>query len=165
VTVPFLDLKAPYLELKPEIDSAIHRVLDSGWYILGEEVESFEASYANYCGAQSCVGVANGLDALFLSLKAMGIGPGDEVIVPSHTFVATWLAVSRVGATPVAVEPREDTYNIDPDKIERKITKKTKAIIPVHLYGQPADLDPIIALAKKHNLKVLEDAAQAQGNV
>jgi dTDP-4-amino-4,6-dideoxygalactose transaminase len=163
MNIPFNNLQAGYHELKPEIDAAVHRVLESGWYILGEEVETFEASYASYCGAQSCVGVANGLDALFLSLKAMGIGPGDEVIVPSHTFVATWLAVSRCGATPVPVEPREDTYNIDPDKIESKITNRTKAIIPVHLYGQPADLDPIIALARKYDLKVLEDAAQAHG--
>tara|TARA_R110002072_G_scaffold13418_7_gene56206 strand:+ start:39219 stop:40331 length:1113 start_codon:yes stop_codon:yes gene_type:complete len=161
--VPFFDLQAAYPELKSEIDSAVHRVLESGWYIAGEEVEAFEGGYAGYCGAQSCVGVANGLDALFLSLKAMDIGPGDEVIVPSHTFVATWLAVSRCGATPVAVEPREDTYNIDPDKIEARITDKTRAIIPVHLYGQPADLDPILALTKKYNLKLLEDAAQAHG--
>lgn len=161
--VPFLDLQAAYLELKPEIDNAVQRVLESGWYILGEEVESFEKSYASYCEAQYCVGVANGLDAIFLSLKAMSIGPGDEVIVPSNTYIATWLAVSRCGATPVPVEPLENTYNIDPDKIESKITNKTKAIIPVHLYGQPADLDPIMALAKKYNLKILEDAAQAQG--
>ena len=163
MNVPFFDLQGAYFELRSEIDAAVHRVLESGWYILGEEVETFESSYANYCGAQSCIGVANGLDALFLCLKAMDIGPGDEVIVPSHTFVATWLAVSRCGATPVPVEPCENTYNIDPDKIESKITEKTKAIIPVHLYGQPADLDPIMALAKRFDLKVVEDAAQAQG--
>jgi dTDP-4-amino-4,6-dideoxygalactose transaminase len=159
----FLDLRSAYLELKPEIDTACQRVFDSGWYISGEEVESFETSYASYCGAKYCVGVANGLDALFLSLKAMGIEQHDEVIVPSNTYIATWLAVSRCGATPVPVEPREDTYNIDPDKIEAAITEKTRAIIPVHLYGQPADMEPILALARKYNLRVLEDAAQAQG--
>lgn len=161
--VPFLDLQASYLELQSELDSACRRVLKSGCYILGEEVEAFEASYAGYSEARHCVGVANGLDALFLSLKAMGIGTGDEVIVPSHTFIATWLAVSRCGAIPIPVEPREDTYNIDADRIEGKITDRTRAIIPVHLYGQPADLDPIISLAHKYELKVLEDAAQAHG--
>jgi dTDP-4-amino-4,6-dideoxygalactose transaminase len=161
--IPFIDLQGPYNELKSEIDTAIQRVLESGWYILGEEVEAFEASYASYCEAEHCVGVANGLDALFLALKAMDVGPGDEVIVPSNTYIATWLAVSRCGAIPVPVEPREYTYNIDPDKIESRITEATKAIIPVHLYGQPADIDPIMALARKYNLKVLEDAAQAQG--
>jgi dTDP-4-amino-4,6-dideoxygalactose transaminase len=163
MNVPFLDLQLVYIELKSEIDTAVQRVLESGRYILGEEVEAFESIYASYCEAHHCVGVANGLDALFLALRALGIEPGDEVIVPSHTFIATWLAVSRCGATPVPVEPREDTYNIDPENIESRITEKTKAIIPVHLYGQPADLDPIMALARKYNLKVLEDAAQAQG--
>lgn len=161
--VPFANLKLSYLELKREIDAAVQRVLESGWYILGREVETFECGYAGYAGAKHCVGVGNGLDALFLSLKAMNVGPGDEVIVPSHTFIATWLAVSRCGATPIAVEPLEDTYNIDSDQIESRITSKTKAIIAVHLYGQSADLDPIISLARKYNLKVLEDAAQAQG--
>lgn len=163
MNIPFLDLQAAYLELKPEIDAACQRVLESGWYVSGEEVEAFESSYAHYSEAQHCVGVANGLDGLFLALKAMDIGPGDEVIVPSNTYIATWLAVSRCGATPVPVEPREDTYNIDADKIESKLTAKTRAIIPVHLYGQPADLDPIMDLARKHQLKILEDAAQAQG--
>ncbi len=161
--IPFLNLQAAYLELKPEIDTAVQRVLESGWYILGEEVSSFESDFADYCEAQHCIGVGNGLDALFLALQAMGVGSGDEVIVPSNTYIATWLAVSRCGAIPVPVEPREDTYNIDPNKIEEKITEKTKVILPVHLYGQPADLDPILALAKKHSLKVLEDAAQSQG--
>lgn len=163
MSMPFLDLRAAYLELKSEIDAACQRVLESGWYILGEEVEAFETSFASYCEANHCVGLGNGLDALFIALKAMGLGPGDEVIVPSNTYIATWLAVSRCGATPVPVEPREDTYNIDPEKIESKITEKTKVIIPVHLYGQPADLDPILALAHKYKLKVLEDGAQAQG--
>jgi dTDP-4-amino-4,6-dideoxygalactose transaminase len=161
--IPFLDLRAGYLELKDELDEACARVMDSGWYIFGEEVSSFEKAYAEFCEANHCVGVGNGLDALFLCLKAMGVGPGDEVIVPSNTYIATWLAVSRCGATPVPVEPRKDTYNIDPEKIEGKITERTKAIIPVHLYGQPADLDPIMQLAGQYGLKVLEDAAQAQG--
>lgn len=161
--IPFLDLCASYLELKPEIDSAIARVLDSGWYILGPEVEAFEAEYAAYCEAEHAIGVANGLDALHLALLAMGVGPGDEVIVPSNTYIATWLAVSHCGATPVPVEPNERTYNINPDLIEAAITPRTKVILPVHLYGQPADLDPILAIAQKHGLRVLEDAAQAHG--
>lgn len=161
--VPFLDLRAAYLELKPEIDAAVARVLDSGWYIGGEEVESFEAEWAAYCEANHAVGVGNGLDALHLALKALGVGPGDEVIVPSNTYIATWLAVSHCGATPVPVEPDERTYNIDPTLIEAAITPRTKVILPVHLYGQPADLDPILAIARKHNLKVVEDAAQAHG--
>ena len=161
--VPFLDLHAAYQELKPEIDAAIARVLDSGWYILGPEVEAFEAEYAAYCQAKHAIGVANGLDALHLALLAMGVGPGDEVIVPSNTYIATWLAVSQCGATPVPVEPLEATYNIDPARIEAAITPRTKVILPVHLYGQPADLDPILAIARKHGLRVLEDAAQAHG--
>jgi dTDP-4-amino-4,6-dideoxygalactose transaminase len=163
VKVPFLDLRAAYLELKPEIDAAVARVLDSGWYIGGEEVESFEADWAAYCEANHAVGVGNGLDALHLALKALGVGPGDEVIVPSNTYIATWLAVSHCGATPVPVEPDERTYNIDPTLIEAAITPRTKVILPVHLYGQPADLDPILALAKKYSLRVVEDAAQAHG--
>ncbi|WP_300034071.1 DegT/DnrJ/EryC1/StrS aminotransferase family protein [uncultured Roseobacter sp.] len=161
--VPFLDLHAGYLALKPEIDAAVARVLDSGWYILGPEVVSFEASFAAYCKAGECIGVANGLDALILSLRALGIGAGDEIIVPSNTFIATWLAVSAVGAIPVPVEPSPSTYNIDPDRIKQAITLSTKAIIAVHLYGQPADLDPIIETAKEHGLAVIEDAAQAHG--
>lgn len=161
--IPFLDLKAPYIELKKDIDDAIARVLNSGWYIGGVETESFESEYANYCGAKYCVGVANGLDALHLTLLAMGVGPGDEVIVPSNTYIATWLAVSQCGATPVPVEPIEGTYNIDPTLIECVISPKTKVILPVHLYGQPADLDPILAIAKKYGLYVLEDGAQAHG--
>lgn len=161
--IPFLDVGAGYIELKPEIDSAIARVLNSGWYILGPEVEAFEAEYAAYCEAAHSVGVANGLDALHLALRAMEVGPGDEVIVPSNTYIATWLAVSQCGATPVPVEPVEATFNIDPDLIEAAVTPRTKVILPVHLYGQPADLDPILAIARKHGLKVLEDAAQAHG--
>jgi dTDP-4-amino-4,6-dideoxygalactose transaminase len=138
-------------------------VLDSGWYILGEEVEAFEAEYAAFCEAKYCVGVGNGLDALTLALRALDIGAGDEVIVPSDTYIATWLAVSAVGATPVPVEPVEATYNIDPNRIEAAITPRTRAILPVHLYGQPADMDPILTIAKKQRLAVVEDAAQAHG--
>jgi len=161
--VPFLDLRASYLELKAEIDLAIERVLNSGHYILGPELSSFESHFATYCGANEGVGVANGLDALYLTLLAMGVGAGDEVIVPSNTYIATWLAVSQCGAIPIPVEPDERTYNIDPSRIEAAISKKTKVILPVHLYGQPADLDPILTIAKAHGLRVLEDAAQAHG--
>ena len=161
--IPFLNLRDSYLELKPEIDAAVARVLDSGWYILGPEVEAFESEYAEYCQATYCVGLADGLDALHLGLKAMGVGPGDEVIVPSNTYIATWLAVSQCGAVPVPVEPVERTYNINPELIEAAITTRTKVILPVHLYGQPCDMDPILAIAKKHDLKVLEDGAQAHG--
>lgn len=161
--IPFLNLRDAYLELKPEIDSAVARVLDSGWYILGPEVEAFEKEYATHCQSEHCVGLADGLDALYLGLKALGVGPGDEVIVPSNTYIATWLAVSQCGAVPVPVEPDDRTYNIDPALIEQSITPRTKVILPVHLYGQPADMDPIQAIAKKHGLYVLEDAAQAHG--
>lgn len=161
--IPFLDLGAAYRELKPEIDAAVARVLDSGWYILGPEVEAFEAEWAGYCEAQHAVGVANGLDALTLALRALDIGPGDEVIVPSNTYIATWLAVSGIGATPVPVEPVASTYNIDAERIEAAITSRTRAILPVHLYGQPADLDPILDIARRHGLRVIEDAAQAHG--
>jgi len=161
--VPFLDLTASYLELKDEFDAAYTRVMESGWYILGKEVEAFEDEFAAYCGTTYCVGVANGLDALTLIVRAYGIGVGDEVIVPSNTYIATWLAVTHAGAIPVPVEPEELTYNIDPLKIEQAITPKTKAIMVVHLYGQPADMDPINTLAKKYGLKVIEDSAQAHG--
>lgn len=163
MNVPFLDLKATYEELKPEFDEAYQRVMNSGWYLLGQELEAFEVEYAAYCEAKYCIGVANGLDALHLILRAYDIGPGDEVIVPAHTFIATWLAVSYVGATPVPVEVDQKTYNIDPERIKAAITSRTKAIMPVHLYGQPADMDPILAIANKHGLKVIEDSAQAQG--
>jgi dTDP-4-amino-4,6-dideoxygalactose transaminase len=161
--IPFLDLREAYLELKSDIDRAVARVLDSGWYILGPEVEAFEAEFAAYCEAQHAVGVANGLDALHLALRALGVAQGDEVIVPSNTYIATWLAVSQCGATPVPVEPDERTFNINPASIEAAITSRTRVILPVHLYGQPADLDPILAIARKHGLYVLEDAAQAHG--
>ncbi|GMV31759.1 MAG: aminotransferase [Rhodanobacteraceae bacterium] len=161
--VPFLDLKAAYLELKPEIDAAIARVLESGWYILGEEVEAFETEFAGYCGSQHCIGVANGLDALHLALRALDVGPGDEVIVPSNTYIATWLAVSQAGATPVPVEPDPLTHNLDPSRVAAAITPRTRVLMPVHLYGQPVDLDPVLALAHQHGLRVVEDAAQAHG--
>ncbi|SDF28507.1 DegT/DnrJ/EryC1/StrS family aminotransferase [Sporomusa acidovorans] len=161
--IPFLDLKAPYQELKDEFDAAYQRVMNSGWYILGQELDLFEQEFAAYCGVKHCIGVGNGLEALHLVLRAWGIGQGDEVIVPANTYIATWLAVSYAGATPVPVEPRADTYNIDPEKIESAITKKTKAVIAVHLFGQAAPVNEIIAIANKYNLKVLEDAAQAHG--
>ncbi|NTU72610.1 DegT/DnrJ/EryC1/StrS family aminotransferase [Candidatus Roizmanbacteria bacterium] len=161
--VPFCDLKSPYLELKDELDAAYHRVMESGRYILGKEVEVFESEFASYCETNYCVGVANGLDALHLIIRAFGIGQGDEVIVPSNTFIATWLAVSHAGATPIPVEPDEHTYNIDSKRIESAITHRTKAIIVVHLYGQPADVDAVNEIAKKHKIKVIEDAAQAHG--
>jgi dTDP-4-amino-4,6-dideoxygalactose transaminase len=161
--VPFLELKPAYLEYKDEFDAAYHRVMDSGWYLLGNELEAFESEFAQYCGVKYCVGVGNGLDAIHLLLLGYGIGPGDEVIVPSHTFIATWLGVTLAGATPVPVEVNPQTYNLDPDRIEAAITSRTKAILPVHLYGQTAAMDPILEIARRHKLKVVEDAAQAQG--
>ncbi|WP_288842417.1 DegT/DnrJ/EryC1/StrS aminotransferase family protein [uncultured Deefgea sp.] len=161
--IPFLDLKSINLAHRDELINAFTRVLDSGWYVLGNEVKQFEALFADYCNTDHCVGVSNGLDALHLILRAYDIGAGDEVIVPSNTYIATWLAATYAGATPVPVEPCIDTYNIDPSLIEAAITPRTKAIIAVHLYGQPADMDPIMAIAEKHGLKVIEDAAQAHG--
>ena len=163
MNIPFLDLGAAYRELQSDIDAAVARSLASGWYIGGPEVEAFEQEFAAYTQAQHCVGLANGLDALHLALRAMNVGPGDEVIVPSNTYIATWLAVSQCGATPVPVEPDARTFNIDPALIEAAITPRTKVILPVHLYGQPADMDPILAIARKHGLRVLEDGAQAHG--
>ena len=163
MNIPFLNLKAPYLELNKELDTAYQRVMESGWYILGQEVVAFETEFANYCEAKYCIGVGNGLDALHLLVKAFGIGQGDEVIVPSNTYIATWLAVTHIGAVLVPVEPDVRTYNIDPEKIEQAITAKTKAIMVVHLYGQPANMDPINAIAQKYGLKVIEDCAQAHG--
>jgi len=163
MNVPFLDLKSPYVELKDELDAAYRRVMESGWYILGKEVEAFEAEFAGYCDTKYCIGVGNGLEALHLIVRAYGIGQGDEVIVPANTYIATWLAVTHAGAVPVPVEPDERSYNIDPARIEQAITARTKAIMVVHLYGQTADMDPINALARKHGLKVIEDCAQAHG--
>jgi dTDP-4-amino-4,6-dideoxygalactose transaminase len=161
--VSFLDLQRLHREIREPLESAFHRVLDSGWFIMGPEVEAFEAEFALYCGVKHCIGVGNGLDALHLLLRAYGIGRGDEVLVPSNTFIATWLAVSQCGAIPVPVEPCAETHNINPDALAAAITPRTRAIIPVHLYGLPADMDPINALARHHGLIVIEDAAQAQG--
>jgi dTDP-4-amino-4,6-dideoxygalactose transaminase len=161
--VPFLDLQAATRELRKEIDAALARVLDSGYFVLGRELEAFESEFAEYCGVKHCVGVGNGLDALVLSLKALGVSQGDEVLVPSNTYIATWLAVSYAGAKPVPVEPDERTYNMDPKKIEGALTSRTRGIIPVHLYGQPADMDRIREIAKAHKLWIVEDAAQAHG--
>lgn len=163
--IPFLALKEINLRQRDEFHEALERVLNSGWFILGKEVEKFEIEFAKYCGVKHCVGVGNGLDALHLVLRAWGIGPGDEVIVPSNTYIATWLAVTHSGATPIPVEPDMMTYNIDPEKIEHAITKRTKAIIAVHLYGQPCEMDAINKIAAKYGIKVLEDAAQAHGAI
>lgn len=162
MTVPFLDLKAINQLLRPELKEAADRVIDSGWYIMGPELEAFEQEYAAYTGNRHCVGVGNGLDALYLTLRAMGVGPGDGVIVPSNTYIATWLAVSYLGATLVPVEP-DATYNMDPDRIEAAITPRTRVILPVHLYGQPAQMDRITAIARRHGLRVLADGAQSHG--
>jgi dTDP-4-amino-4,6-dideoxygalactose transaminase len=163
MTVPFLDFHAAYKELKDELDEAYFRVMQSGWYILGKEVDAFESEYATFCGTRFCVGVSNCLDALHLILRAYAIGKGDEVIVPSNTYIATWLAVSYCGARPVPAEPNPNTFNIDPACIEKAITPRSKAILVVHLYGQPAEMDPIRAIARRHGLKIIEDNAQAQG--
>lgn len=164
-SVPFLDVGAACAELREEISQSISRVLDSGWFILGDELESFEREFAEYVGANFCAGTGSGLDALRLALYAHGIGPGDEVIVPGNTFIATWLSVAQVGAVPVPVDPDPETYNLDPYKVEQLVGKKTRAIIPVHLYGRPADLDSINAIAEENKIAVIEDAAQAHGAV
>ena len=163
MTIEFLDLHRVNAPHEAAIREAIGRVIDSGWYVLGKETEAFEREFADYCGVAHCIGVANGLDALHLILRAYGIGAGDEVIVPSNTFIATWLAVSQAGARPVPVEPDARTHNLDPARIEAAITPRTRAIMPVHLYGQPADMDPINDIAHRHGLRVIEDAAQAHG--
>jgi len=159
--IPFLDLQPAYRACQAAIDEALLRVARSGWFLLGKELSAFEAAYAASVGSLGCAGVANGLDALALSLEALGVGPGDEVIVPSNTYIATWLAVSQCGAKPVPVEPDPRSFNIDPARIEAALTPRTKVILPVHLYGLPADMAPIMALARKHGLKVLDDCAQA----
>lgn len=161
--VPILDLKPAYEELRAEIDAAYHRVMESGWLLLGRELEAFEVEYAASVGAKHCVGVANGLEAMQLVLMARGIGPGDEVIVPSHGYIATWLAVTHSGARPVPCEPDPQTYNLDPDRIAPLVTPRTRALLPIHLYGQTADLPAINAVAARHGLFVLEDAAQSHG--
>ena len=151
--VPFLELKPAYEELRVRFDAAYHRVMDSGWYLLGTEVEAFESEFAGYCEAKHCVAVGNGLDALHLILRAYDIGSGDEVLVPTNTFIATWLAVSYAGAVPVPVEPDPRTFNMDPNRIEAAITPQTKAIMPVHLYGQPADMTRSWNIAHKHKIE------------
>jgi dTDP-4-amino-4,6-dideoxygalactose transaminase len=161
--IPFLDLGAAYQELRDELDAAYHRVMKSGWFILGAEVEAFEEEFATYCNVKHCIGVGNGLDAISLLLKANDIGPGDEVIVPANTFIATWFAVSQVGAEPVPVEPDPETYNIDVERVEAAVSTRTKAIVAVHLYGQPADMSSLSEIANRHNLLLFEDAAQAHG--
>ncbi|MFX1695343.1 DegT/DnrJ/EryC1/StrS family aminotransferase [Paraburkholderia sp. A1RO-1] len=161
--IPFLDLAATHDSIRSELDAAYQRVMHSSRFILGEEVAAFEREFAAWCGASHCVGVGNGLDAIHLILRALGIGRGDEVLVPSNTYIATWLAVSQTGAVPVPVEPLASTHNIDPSAIERAITPRTRAIIPVHLFGQPADMAPICEIARRRSLKIVEDAAQAHG--
>jgi dTDP-4-amino-4,6-dideoxygalactose transaminase len=161
--VDFLDLSTSYLEIKKEIEDAVRKVLESGWYILGENVELFEKEFASYCGSKYCVSLGSGLSALELTLKAYQIGTEDEVIVPANTYIATVLAVSNAGAIPVFVEPDEKTYNINPNRIEAAVTEKTKAVIAVHLYGQTADIKRIKSICERYNLKLIEDAAQAHG--
>ncbi|WP_328339430.1 DegT/DnrJ/EryC1/StrS family aminotransferase [Micromonospora sp. NBC_00421] len=161
--VPFLDLNAGNDEVRADLDAAYARVSASGWYLLGPELDAFEAEFAAYCSARHCVGVGNGLDALVLALRALDVGPGDEVIVPAHTFIATWLAVSATGARPVPVEPDERTYGICPDRLAAAFTPRVKAVLVVHLYGHPVDLDPVRAVADRHGVPVVEDAAQAHG--
>lgn len=162
-SVPFVSLSPSTQALKAELLAATERVLDSSTFILGPEVEAFEQEFAAYCGAAYAAGVGTGLDALALVLRAMGVGPGDEVITPCHTFIATWLAVSACGATPIAADVDRETYTLDPTSVRRVITPRTKVIIAVHLYGHPADMDAIMAIAREHGVKVLEDSAQAHG--
>jgi dTDP-4-amino-4,6-dideoxygalactose transaminase len=161
--IPYLSFEKINADVRSELTPAFEKFIDSKWYILGESVRSFEESYALFNNTKHCIGVANGLDALILSLKVLNIGPGDEVIVPSNTYIATWLAVSNVGAKPIPVEPNIHTYNINPGLIEEKITPDTKAIMPVHLYGQACEMDAIMEISRKHKLYVIEDNAQSQG--
>jgi dTDP-4-amino-4,6-dideoxygalactose transaminase len=161
--IEFLNLRKVNAPHEAALERAMQRVLQSGWYILGHELSAFESEFAAWCGVRHCIGVANGLDALQLALRGLGIGPGDEVLVPSNTFIATWLAVSQVGASPVPVEPRPGTHNLDPGQLAGALTPRTRAILPVHLYGQPAEMDAIVLFAREHGLKVVEDAAQAHG--
>jgi dTDP-3-amino-3,4,6-trideoxy-alpha-D-glucose transaminase len=161
--VPILDLKPACEELRADLDAAYRRVMDSGWLLLGRELEAFEAEYAAGVGASHCIGVANGLEAMQLVLMALGVGPGDEVIVPSHGYIATWLAVTHTGARPVPCEPDPRTYNLDPERISSCLSPRTRVILPIHLYGQTADLERINAIAARHGIFVLEDAAQSHG--
>ena len=163
MNIPFVTFKPMEEELNSDLRDAFDRVFNRSWYIGGIEDEQFEKKFAEYCGTQYCVGVGNGLDALMLSLKSLGIGVGDEVIVPSNTYIASVLAITYVGATPIFVEPRIETFNMNPDYLEAAITKNTKAIMPVHLYGQACEMEPILEIARKHNLRVVEDCAQAHG--
>lgn len=163
MTVPFLDLKAAAAEMEPELSETLSRVLANGWYVLGPEVEGFEAEFAAFVGSQHCVGVGNGLDAIELALRALGIEPGDEVIVPANTYIATWLAVTNIGAVVVPVEPDDGTNNIDPSRLEAAITPRTRAVIAVHLYGQPADMGSIGEITSRRGIRLVEDAAQAHG--
>lgn len=163
MNIPFLHFESMNSEVKAELLASFESFIDNGWYVLGEQVKQFEQEYAQFNQTQYCVGVANGLDALIIALKTLGIGNGDEVIVPSNTYIASWLAISSVGATPIPVEPNFQTYNINPSLIENAITKHTKAIMPVHLYGQSCEMKSIMEIAKKHQLFVVEDNAQAQG--
>ena len=163
--LPFLELRPATRELRAELDAAYSRVLDAGWYVMGRELEALETEFADYCGSRHAVGVGNGMDALTLSLLAAGIGPGDEVMVPAHTFVATWMAVSQTGASPVGVDVDPGTCNIDAADLRRRLTSNAKAVIAVHLYGQPADMTAVRAIAAERDLMVLEDAAQAHGAV
>jgi len=159
--IPVVDLRAEYTAVKDEIDAAVQRVLESGWYILGKEVVAFEEEFAAWCGVSGAVGVGNGTDALHIALRACGVGPGDEVITVAHTAVATAAAIALTGATPVFVDIEPTTYTLDPARLAAAITPRTKAIIPVHLYGQCADMNPILALSKKHSIPVIEDCAQS----
>jgi dTDP-4-amino-4,6-dideoxygalactose transaminase len=161
--IPLVDLKAQYLAIRPEIDAAIQRVLDNCSFVLGREVASFERAFADYVGAKGAVGVASGTAALHLGLLACGVGLGDEVITTAHTFIATAEAISHTGARPVFVDVDPQTYNIDPEKVEEAITPRTKAVLPVHLYGHPADMESLLSIARRHNLWLIEDAAQAHG--
>lgn len=163
MSVPFLNLEAGFDELSDELEAALSRVARAGWYVGGDEVEAFEYEWAGYVGASHGVGVGNGLDALHLTLRALGVGRGDEVLVPSNTFIATWLAVSHCGATPVPVEPDEHSCNLSAANVEEALSRRTRAIVPVHLYGQAADLGPILEIARSNGLAVVEDAAQAHG--
>ena len=165
MNVVFNDLQGSARDIQPALHGALRRVLDSGWYILGEELQRFEEEFASYCTVQHCIGVGSGTEALHLALKACGIGPGDEVITVSHTFIATALAITWTGARPVFVDIDPETYTMDPLQLARAITSKTRAILPVHLYGQCADMDPIMDLARKRGLWVIEDAAQAHGAI
>ncbi len=163
--IKFLDLEKVNNRFRKEIDNRIKSILDEGWYLLGKWDAAFEQHFANYCGVKHCIGCANGLDALNLIIRAYGFGPGDEIIVPANTYIASILAISENGCTPVLVEPDINTYNINPDLIEEKITERTKAIMVVHLYGQAVQMEKIWELAKKHNLKIIEDSAQAHGAI